>query len=84
MDYIKRWEPLWLLLLILGALNWAVIAIFNTNVASEIFGTGTLRDVVYCVVGFAGLMMLPRMLEGFSGMADRLHLGGHGAHPRGV
>jgi uncharacterized membrane protein YuzA (DUF378 family) len=83
MDYFKRLEPLWLLLLILGALNWAVIALFSTNVASEIFGTGGLRDVVYCVVGFAGLMMLPRLMSGFS-MSEHLHIGGPGAHPRGA
>jgi uncharacterized membrane protein YuzA (DUF378 family) len=84
MDYIKRLEPLWLLLLILGALNWAVIAIFDSNVASDIFGTGAVRDVAYCVVGFAGLMMLPQMFEGLRGMTHRFHFGGHGAHPRGV
>ena len=82
MDYLKRLEPLWLLLLILGALNWAAIVVFSTNVASEIFGTGTARDIAYCVVGFAGLMMLPRLLEALPGMPE-MHLGGP-AHPRGA
>jgi uncharacterized membrane protein YuzA (DUF378 family) len=83
MEYLKRYEPLWLLLLILGAFNWAVIVLFNTNVASEIFGTGTLRDVVYCVVGFAGLMMLPRLMEEAGGFKDRAHMRWP-VHPRGA
>jgi len=75
MDALKRLEPIWLVLLVLSGLNWACIALFDTNVMSEIFGTGTLLDVVYVVVGFAALMMVPALLE-------RMHFGGmHRAHP---
>ena len=69
MEAMKRLEPFWLLLLVLGGLNWACISLFDTNVMSEIFGTGTLLDVVYVVVGFAALMMVPALME-------RLHNGG--------
>ena len=61
MEMLKRLDPLWLLLLVLGGLNWAIVAIFNTNVFSEVFGTGTVRDVAYCVVGFGALMYVLRM-----------------------
>src|SRR3546814_10240904 len=30
---------------------WAIVALFDTNVIEEIFGTGTVTDVVYVLVG---------------------------------
>ena len=68
MEYLKRLEPVWLGLVIIGALNWLIVGLFDTNVVAEIFGTGTASDVVYVIVGIAGLAMGPRLLEG-------LHLG---------
>ena len=68
MELVKRLEPLWLTLVIIGALNWLMIGLFDTNVVSEIFGTGTATDVVYVIVGIAGLALVPRLLED-------LHLG---------
>ena len=78
MEMVKRVEPLVLLIAILGALNWGILGITGggTNVLSEIFGTGTLIDIVYVIVGVAGLMLVPRLME-------ELHLGA-GPHPRGV
>ena len=68
MEYLKRLEPVWLGLVIIGALNWLIVGLFDTNVVAEIFGTGTASDVVYVIVGIAGLAMVPRLLED-------LHLG---------
>jgi uncharacterized membrane protein YuzA (DUF378 family) len=78
MEMLKRFEPVALLVVFLGALNWGILGITGgeTNVLSEIFGTGTLTDIVYVVVGVAGLMLVPRLMEEF-------HLGA-GPHPRGV
>ena len=78
MEMLRRFEPVALLVAIIGALNWGILGITagGTNVLSEIFGTGTLTDVVYVVIGVAALMLLPRLMETF-------HLG-HGPHPRGV
>jgi len=66
---MKRLEPLWLLLLVIGGVSWAWIALFDTNLLSEIFGSGTLLDVVYCVIGFAALAMLPALWS-------HVHVGG--------
>jgi uncharacterized membrane protein YuzA (DUF378 family) len=77
MEMLKRLDPLWLLLMVLGGLNWAIVAIFDTNVFSEVFGAGTVRDVAYCVVGFAALMYVPRALAALHIGTDRLHP--HGA-----
>lgn len=80
MEMLRRFEPVALVLIVLGALNWGVIGLTDgdTNVLSEVFGTGTLLDVIYVVVGVAGLIYIPRLL-------DAMHLGGgHSAHPRGT
>jgi uncharacterized protein len=77
MDFIKRLEPLWLTLIVLGALNWLMVGLFDTNVVTEIFGSGTASDVVYVIVGIAGLAMLPRLLED-------LHIGAGRTHATGV
>jgi uncharacterized membrane protein YuzA (DUF378 family) len=76
MDMLRRLEPLALLLVMLVALNWAVDALFDWNAITEVFGSGTARDVVYVVAGFAALLFVPRLMEDF-------HLG-RPAHPRGA
>jgi len=78
MEMLKRFEPVALLLVIVGALNWGILGVTGggTNVVAEIFGTGTLTDVIYVVVGVCGLLYVPRLL-------DALHIGA-GPHPRGA
>ena len=78
MEMLKRFEPVALLLMFIGALNWGILGVTDgeTNVLSEIFGTGTLIDIVYVVIGVAALMWVPRLMDTF-------HLG-RGPHPRGV
>lgn len=77
METVKRFEPVALLILALGALNWGMVGLFDTNVISNAFGNGTLTDVIYTVVGLSGLIYIPRVLE-------NLHLSDHMPHPRGT
>ena len=77
MEFIKRAEPLWLALVVLGALVWGIVGLFDTNVVEEILGTGTAADVLYVIVGVSGLMMLPRLFA-------ELRLGSRRAHPTGA
>ena len=63
MEVIKRLEPLWLLLVVIGGLNWAMVGLFDRNVLSDIFGSGTATDVVYTIVGVAALMLVPALME---------------------
>lgn len=77
METVKRFEPLALLILVLGGLNWGMVGLFDTNVISDVFGTGTLTDVIYTVVGVSGLIYVPRVLE-------NMHLRDHMPHPRGT
>jgi uncharacterized membrane protein YuzA (DUF378 family) len=78
MEMLRRFEPVALFLMIVGALNWGIVGLTGgeTNVLSDIFGTGTLDDIVYIVIGVAGLLYIPRLL-------DALHIGA-GPHPRGA
>jgi uncharacterized membrane protein YuzA (DUF378 family) len=78
MEFMRRLEPLALLIMFLGAVNWGILGLTDgdTNVLSEIFGDGTLLNVVYVIVGVSGLIYVPRLMETF-------HIG-EGPHPRGV
>ncbi|MGH2841353.1 MAG: DUF378 domain-containing protein [Solirubrobacteraceae bacterium] len=76
MDLLKRLDPLWIALLIVGGMNYAIIALFDTNVVTEIVGTGSGADIVYVLFGFSALMFVPRML-------DEMHIG-HTARPHGA
>lgn len=76
MEMLRKFEPLALLLMIVAGLNWAIISLFDTNVITEVFGTGTVTDVIYVLFGVCALVWVPRLM-------DEFHLG-HGAHPRGV
>ena len=76
MEMVKRLEPLWLLLMILVTVNWAINGLFDTNVIGNLF-SGTVEDVIYVVAGVGALTFVPRLLE-------ELPLGRHGAHPRGA
>lgn len=73
MDWLKRLEPLALMLMMVGALNWGIVGLFDENLLAEIFGTGTLTDVVYALIGAGALLYVPRMME-------ELHIG-HGFDP---
>ena len=77
MEMLKRLEPVALLLMFVGALNWGIVGITDgdTNVLSSIFGSGTLLNVVYVIVGVSALVFVPRLMEA-------LHISG--PHPRGV
>ena len=77
MEMIKRFEPVALLILVLGALNWGMVGLFDTNVISDVFGGGTLTDVVYAIVGACGLVCIPKVLED-------MHVSDHMPHPRGT
>ena len=76
MEALKRFEPLALFLMILGALNWGLVGLFDTNLVTEVFDNSTVVDVIYVVFAVSGLVWVPRLLEA-------MHLD-HRPHPRGV
>ena len=77
MDLIRKLEPLALLLLIVVALNWAIDAVFGTNLVNEVLSSNTAEDVLYIAAGIGALMLLPKLMDG-------LHMAGHGTKPHGA
>lgn len=47
------------ILVIVGALNWGLVGIFEFNLVNAIFGVGSLLSrVVYTLVGLSGLYLI--------------------------
>ena len=63
MEMIRRLEPLWLVLVILGGLTWAILALFDTNIVTSVVGDGLVADVLFVLFGVAALMFVPRLME---------------------
>jgi uncharacterized membrane protein YuzA (DUF378 family) len=78
MEMLKRLEPVALFLIVCGALNWGIVGLTDgdTNVLSSIFGSGTVLNVVYVLVGLSGLAFLPRLVDALPT--------GRGTHARGA
>ena len=47
------------ILVILGALNWGMVGVFNLDVIARLFGPGSLgAKIVYILIGVAAIVML--------------------------
>lgn len=56
---MKTLKIIALILVIVGALNWGLIGLFDFNLVTMLFGKGTLfTRIVYCLVGISGLIAL--------------------------
>lgn len=45
-------------LVVVGALNWGLVGVTNLNLVQTVLGTSALTQVVYLLVGLAGLYMV--------------------------
>ena len=53
---MKIIDTIALILVIIGAINWGLIGLFNFNLVDTIFGVGTaLSRIIYSLVGISGL-----------------------------
>lgn len=53
---MKIIDKIALLLIIIGAVNWGLIGLFNFNLVDIIFGTASLISrIIYVLVGISGL-----------------------------
>lgn len=53
---MKIIDTIALILIIIGAINWGLIGIFNFNLVDAIFGTmSALSRIIYTLVGISGL-----------------------------
>lgn len=53
---MKVIDTIALVLIIIGAINWGLIGIFNFNLVDAIFGTmSIISRIIYTLVGISGL-----------------------------
>ena len=53
---MKVIDKIALVLIIIGAINWGLIGIFNFNLVSAIFGEmSVISRIIYALVGISGL-----------------------------
>ncbi len=53
---MKIVDKIALVLIIIGAINWGLVGIFNFNLVDSIFGTmSVVSRIIYALVGISGL-----------------------------
>lgn len=53
-----------LAIVIIGAINWGMVGVFNVNLVSLLFGVDTfLTNLVYSLVGISGLVSIGLLLK---------------------
>jgi len=56
MKYIVKWIA-WVLVVI-GALNWGLVGLFNFNLVDSLFGSGLVSSIVYSFVGLSAIILI--------------------------
>jgi uncharacterized membrane protein YuzA (DUF378 family) len=71
-----------LILVILGALNWGLMGLFQLDLVATIFGgpQTALSRIVYILVGLSGLYQIVPLLSAVSGHSDNPQLATGGRH----
>ena len=61
---MKIIDKIALVLVIIGAINWGLIGIFNFNLVSTIFGDMTIISrIIYTLVGISGLWAIKLLID---------------------
>ncbi len=61
---MKIVDKIALALVIIGAINWGLIGLFNFNLVAAIFGDMTvLSRIIYALVGISGLWAIKLLFE---------------------
>lgn len=61
---MKIIDTIALILVIVGAINWGLIGIFNFNLVDAIFGTmSALSRIIYSLVGISGLWCIKLLFD---------------------
>ena len=62
--YMKIIDKIALVLVIIGAINWGLVGIFNFNLVTTIFGDMTLISrIIYILVGISGLWAIKLLFD---------------------
>ena len=63
---MKGLDIITLILVIIGAIVWGLIGLFDWNLVGEIFGDGTaVARIIYILVGLSGLWQLMPLFRSF-------------------
>lgn len=61
---MKVIDTIALILVIVGAINWGLIGIFNFNLVDTLFGTmSAISKIVYTLVGISGLWSIKLLFD---------------------
>ncbi len=61
---MKIIDKIALVLVIIGAINWGLIGIFNFNLVATIFGDMTIISrIIYALVGISGLWAIKLLFD---------------------
>lgn len=61
---MKIIDTIALVLVIIGAINWGLIGLFNFNLVDAIFGTmSALSRIIYTLVGVSGLWAIKLLFD---------------------
>lgn len=61
---MKIIDTIALILVIIGAINWGLIGLFNFNLVDTIFGTmSIISRIIYSLVGVAGLWSIKLIFD---------------------
>lgn len=61
---MKVIDTIALILIIIGAINWGLIGIFNFNLVDTLFGTmSVLSHIIYTLVGISGLWEIKLLFD---------------------
>ena len=64
---MKIIDTIALVLIIVGAINWGLIGIFNFNLVETIFGGfSVISRIIYILVGISGLWSIKTVIEKIS------------------
>lgn len=61
---MKIVDKIALVLIIIGAINWGLVGIFNFNLVDAIFGTmSVISRIIYALVGISGLWAIKILFD---------------------
>lgn len=61
---MKIVDKIALVLIIIGAINWGLVGIFNFNLVDAIFGTmSVISRIIYALVGISGLWTIKILFD---------------------
>lgn len=53
---MKTVEKIALIFTILGAINWLLIGLFDTNLVEMLISNNIVRNIIYLIIGVCGLI----------------------------